>query len=105
MTTQKHEFSTAMKNEWHFLMWVIIHTKFAHVFVLARRASTNSLVSSSSRFSMGRNVCGSSNPFAEVRGTSCGALDLELEAEKEVAHESHLAGRWQARSLRRAVTY
>ena len=25
----------------------------------------------------------------EVRETSCGALDLELEAEKVVAHESH----------------
>ena len=30
-------------------------------------------------------------PIAEVRGTSCGALDLELEAENEVAHESHSA--------------
>ena len=29
------------------------------------------------RFSMGRHVCGSSNPVAEVRETSCGALDLE----------------------------
>ena len=45
------------------------------------------------RFSMERHVCGSSYPVAEVRGTSCGALDLELEAEKEVAHESHLARR------------
>ena len=43
------------------------------------------------RFSMGRHVCGSSNPVAEVRETSCGALDLELEAEEEAAHESHLA--------------
>ena len=43
------------------------------------------------RFSMGRHVCGSSNPVVEVRGTSCGALDLELEAEREVARESHLA--------------
>ena len=43
------------------------------------------------RFSMGRHVCGSSDPVAEVRRTSCGALDLELEAEKEVAHESHFA--------------
>ena len=43
------------------------------------------------RFSMVRHVCGSSNRVAEVRETSCGALDLELEAEKEVARESHLA--------------
>ena len=37
------------------------------------------------RFSMERHVCSSSNPVAEVRETSCGALDLELEVEKEVA--------------------
>ena len=43
------------------------------------------------RFSMERHICGSSNSVAEVRRTSCGALDLELEAEKEVAHESYLA--------------
>ena len=40
---------------------------------------------------MERHVCGSSNPVPEVRETSCGALDLDLEAEKEVARESHLA--------------
>ena len=32
---------------------------------------------------------GSSNPVAEVIGTSCWALDLEFEADKEVAHELH----------------
>ena len=57
------------------------------------------------RFSMGRHVCGSSDPVAEVEGTSCGALDLELEAEKEVAHESHSARPPHGiRSRRRAVT-
>ena len=38
---------------------------------------------------MEQHVCGSSNPVAEVRGSSCGALDLEFEAEKEVAHVLH----------------
>ena len=38
---------------------------------------------------MGRHVCGSSNPIGEVGGTSCWALDLEVEADKEVAHELH----------------
>ena len=34
-------------------------------------------------------VCGFSLSEAEVRGTSCWALDLEFEADKEVAHELH----------------
>ena len=41
------------------------------------------------RFNTGRHVCGSSNPIAEVIGTSCWALDLEFEADKEVAPELH----------------
>ena len=41
------------------------------------------------RFNTERHVCGSSNPIAEVRRTSCWALDLEFEADKEVAHELH----------------
>ena len=57
----------------------------------ALRYFTNWLRINGFRFSVGRHVCGSSNPLAEVKGTSCGALDLELEAEKEVAHESHFA--------------
>ena len=41
------------------------------------------------RFNTGRHVCGSTNPTAKVRGTSCWALDLEFGADKEVAHELH----------------
>ena len=41
------------------------------------------------RFNTGRHVCGSSNLLAEVRETSCWALELEFEADKEVAHELH----------------
>ena len=41
------------------------------------------------RSNTGRHFCGSSNPIAEFRSTSCGALDLEFEADKEVAHELH----------------
>ena len=44
------------------------------------------------RLNTERHVCGSSNPIAEVRETSCWALDLEFEAEKEVA----TSDRWQA---------
>ena len=36
-----------------------------------------------------RHICGSFDPIVEVRETSCWALDLEFEADREVAHELH----------------
>ena len=63
-----------------------------HSFRLRRPSSTLPIGPriNGSRLDTGRHVCGSSNPIAEVSLTSCWALDLEFEADKELAHELHL---------------
>ena len=62
-----------------------------HSFRLGRLSGTLPIGPRINRFRLNteRHVCGSSNPIAEERGTSCWALDLEFEADKEVVHELH----------------